>query len=71
MCKRAGGIDDDRVAAIVARVFHGFLGDLHRVALALFKDLHAHLSADDLQLLDGCGPVDVAGDEQGLFAALF
>ena len=66
----AGGVDDDRVAAIVARVFHGLFGDLHRIALALFKDLHAHLSADDLQLLDGCGAVDVAGDEQGLFAAL-
>ena len=67
----AGSIDDDRVAAIVARVFHSLPGDLHWVALTLFKDLHAHLTADDLQLLDGRGAVDVAGDEQGLFAALF
>ena len=67
----ACGIDDHRVAAVVPGVFHGFLGDLHGISLAPFEHFHADLTADHLQLLDGCGTIDVAGDQQGLFAAFF
>ena len=31
----------------------------------------AELTADDLQLLDGCRTVDVAGDKQRIFILLF
>ena len=66
----AGGIDDHRITAVIARVLNGFPGDLHRVALAALEHLHADLSAHDLQLLDGSRTVHVARDQQRLLAAL-
>ena len=46
-------------------------GDLHRVHVALLGvDLHADLSAQHLQLVDGRGTVNVAGDQQHLTALL-
>ena len=52
-------------------VSDGCLCDLDRVRLAHFENGNAELSADDLQLLDGGGTVDVAGDQQRAFALLF
>ena len=46
-------------------------GDLHRIHVALFGvDLHADLSAQHFQLVDGRGTVNVAGHQQHLTALL-
>ena len=58
-------IDDYDIAALLAGVFDRVLRDLHGVRVSLFGvDLHADLTAQHLQLVDGGRTVDVAGDEQ-------
>ena len=64
-------IDDDGVEPHRARVFDRLLRGFYGVLRALFKHFRARLAADDLQLVDRRGAVDVAGDEQRLFALLF
>ena len=66
----AGGIQKDDVVAVVPGVAQGVLRDLYRVSLALLKDGQVQLSAHDLELLDGGGPVHVAGGQQGPLAVL-
>ena len=69
--KATGGIDNHRVDVLAAGIFDGVLGNLHRVHIALLGvDLHAHLLAQDFELVDGCGAVDIACHEQHA-AALF
>ena len=61
----AGGIQKHHVAAVIFGVADGVFSNLHRVSLALFKHGQLQLTAHDLQLLDGCGTVHVAGGQQG------
>ena len=62
-------IDDHRIERLLTRITHGILGDLHRIAVALLGvDLHADLTAQHLQLVDGRRTVDVARHEQHLTA---
>ncbi len=64
-------IDNDGVVAhfqgILDRLFRGLCGVLR----PLFKDLGLRFAADDLQLVDRRGTIDVARDEQGFFALFF
>ena len=56
---------------MLACVFYGVFGDLHRVFAALFGIyLDADLPSEHLQLVDGCRTVNVAGDQQHLPAFL-
>ena len=67
----SGGIDDHDVERVLACVFYGVFGDLHRVFAALFGIyLDADLPSEHLQLVDGCRTVNVAGDQQHLPAFL-
>ena len=66
-----GGIQKDHVVAVLRRVGDSSLGDLDGVRLPHLEDWQAQLFADDLQLLNGSGPVDIAGDEQRAFTLLF
>ena len=65
----AGGVDDDDVVAASAGRARAACGRrVDRVADAAARvgreDVDAGLLADDLQLLDGVGALEVAGDEQ-------
>ena len=57
--------------AVILRVADGLLGDMDGIALPHLKDGDVELTADDLQLLDGGGTVNVAGREQRIFVLLF
>ena len=66
----AGGIDDDDVDTLGLGVADGFLCDIDGVEVALFgEDGHADLAAEGLELADGGGAIDVAGDEHDVFGA--
>ena len=67
----ACGVEEDHVVAVPHGVSDGCLCDIDRVCLAHFENGNAELSADDLQLLDGGGAVNVAGREQRIFVLLF
>ena len=67
----ACGVEEDHVVAVPHGVSDGCLCDIDRVCLAHFENGNAELSADDLQLLDGGGTVNVAGREQRIFVLLF
>ena len=64
-------IDDHHVAVVLTGVPDAVFGDLHRIHVALLGvDLHADLSAQHFQLVDGRGTVNVAGHQQHLTALL-
>ena len=67
----AGRVEEDHVVAVLLRMADGRLGDLHGVFLPHLEHRDAELTADDLQLLDGGGAVNIAGDEQRALALLF
>ena len=67
----AGGIEDDYVVAVVLGVLDSGFGDFNGVFGAHFKHGHARLFADDLQLVDSRGTVDVAGYEHRTAVLLF
>ena len=58
------GIQNHVVVAVIPRVGHRLLGNLHRVALSPLKDGHSRLFTDHLQLIDGSGTVYVARHQQ-------
>ena len=66
-----GGIDDQHIAAIVARMLHGFLHRFNRILRALFKYGHVNLLAHHLQLTDSGRTVNIAGGQQRLFAFFY
>ena len=67
----ACGVKENHVVTVAHGMGNGSFCNVHRVRLAHFKNRNAKLSADDLQLFDGCGPVNVAGREQRVFILLF
>ena len=67
----ACGVEEDHVVAVPYGVGDGGFCNVDRVRLAHFKNGNAELSADDLQLLDGGGTINVAGCEQRIFVLLF
>ncbi len=67
----AGGVDDEHVAVLGLGLREGPLGDVYRIALgALLVDVGAGAPADGDELVDGRGPVDVAGRECDALAGL-
>ena len=60
----AGGVQKHHVMAVLTSVEDGLLRRLHRVLRSPFKHGDAQLFAADLQLLNGGGTVNVAGDQQ-------
>ena len=60
----AGGVQKHHVMAVLTGVEDGLFRRLHRVLRSLFKHGNAQLFAADLQLLNGGGTVNVAGDQQ-------
>ena len=68
----AGGVDDQHVLAVTLRLVERPRGDLARVAVgALLVDGRAGLLPDLDELLDGRGPVDVAGRERHVLPCSF
>ena len=67
----ACGVEEDHVVAVPHGVGDGGFCNVDRVRLAHFENGNAELSADDLQLLDGGGAVNVAGCKQRIFVLLF
>ena len=65
-----GRVQKDQVVAVLFGVLDGGFGDVHRIGLSHLKDGNVQLLAHGLQLLDGSGTVDVAGDQQRAFALL-
>ena len=59
----AGGIEDHDIVAVVFRVANRFLRDPDGVFGAHLKDRYLRLRADDLQLFDRRGTIDVARDQ--------
>ena len=65
----AGGIDHDHVPAVFFRVLDAVLGDLDGVFRGLIRiDGDIRLLAEDSELLDGGGPLQVVRDQQGVAA---
>ena len=48
----------------------GFAGGLHGVLRSFFKHRHVDRRAHDLQLLDGGGAINIAGDQERFFPLL-
>ena len=62
----SGGIDDDGVIAFRLGFVNAFKSNLDGVFfLAVHIHLHANLLTEHLELVNGGGTIDVAGDEQG------
>ena len=61
-----GGVQKHHVVAVLFGVLHGGFRDVHRVGLAHLKDGDIQLTAHHLQLLDGGGAVDIAGNQKRL-----
>ena len=70
----AGGVDDDDVDPALAGELDARAGDLDRVAHPVAglgrPHLHTGALADDLQLLDGVGALQVGGDQHDGLALL-
>ena len=65
-------IEEDHVVAVFLRVFDAGFRDLDGADLVSEReDRDPGRFADDLQLIDRGGTVDVAGDEQGIFPLAF
>ena len=60
----SGGVQKHHVMAVLPGVEDSFLRRLHRVLGALLKNGNSQLFAADLQLLNGGGAVNIAGDQQ-------
>ncbi len=67
----SGGVENDGVEAVRARVGDGFGADRRGVVALAREYLHAHLLAEHAQLLARRGPAHVGGDEQRPLALLF
>ena len=61
-----GGVQKHHVVAPLTGVEHRFFGGFDGILSALLENGNAQLLAADLQLLDGRGTVDIAGNEQGV-----
>ena len=68
--KAAGGIDDQHVAAVAARMLNGLQRGFNGVLRAVLIHRHLNLLANHLQLLDGGGAVNIARRQKRLFACL-
>ena len=64
-------IDDDSVIPHGARLVDRLPRRFDGILRALFEYGNARLAAHNLQLVDGCGAVDVARDQERFFALLF
>lgn len=64
----AGGIDDDGVKPVFDCVLDGFLRRADGILRAALEHGQSGLLANDLQLFDGSGTIDVAGDQQHVLA---
>ena len=60
----ACGINDDQIMAMIAGEFQSFPRNLNRIALAHLKDPCTGSFADDLQLFNCGGTVNVTGNQQ-------
>ena len=67
----AGGIEDDDIVAVVFGVFDGFFRDGDGVFGAHLKDRYLRFRADDLELFDRGGSIDIAGDQHGSVVLFF
>ena len=67
----ACGVEEHHVKAFFFCMLHCGPGNIHRICRAHLKDGDAKLTADDLQLLNGGGTIDVTGYQQGLLAVFF
>ena len=63
-------IENHHIALMRTGVFDGFLRGLDRILRAMLVNRNADLLADNLQLLDGGGAIDIAADQQRLLAVL-
>ena len=66
----ACGIEDNHLVAVVSCVLYSFLCDGHRIYLTHLKDLYSSLFSHNLQLIDSCGTVNVAGCKQWTLALI-
>ena len=67
--KPAGRIQNHQILSVLCRVLHCGLGDIRRLVLVSHGEHRdSHLLAVDLQLFDGCGPVNVTCNQKGLTA---
>ena len=64
----AGGIDDDGVKPVFDCVLDGFLRRADGILRAALEHGQPGLLANDLQLFDGSGAIDVAGGQQHVLA---
>ena len=64
------GVDDHDVAQVVDGIAHALRRNLDGILAVTAIDAHAHLVAKGLQLVSGCGTVDVAGDQQRVVTLL-
>ena len=65
------GIEDHHVVTVLFRIFDRFLCDLHRLYVrAHVEHVDANLITIHVQLLNGCGTIDVAGNQQALLTLL-
>ncbi|CAI8323155.1 MAG: Uncharacterised protein [Cellulomonadaceae bacterium TMED98] len=69
------GVDDDNVVEFVCGKTNRVFGDFHRVAhtTSWFRSKHGNtcLLADNLQLVDSAGALQVTGDQDGCVAVAF
>ena len=66
-----GGVDKDIIIAVVFRIVHGVFGDFNGVNRTHFEHGNVDLFADDLQLFNGGGSVNVARHKQRAVALAF
>jgi len=67
----AGGIEDEYGDIFLFGFFDRFLAHLHRILFARFaEDRHTQLLADNVQLLDGSGSLQVGGAQHDRLFAL-
>ena len=58
-----GSIQDQDVVAVVSGLHHRPAGDLHRIPLPHLEHRDPGLLADDLELLNSGGAVDITGSQ--------
>ena len=63
--KSAGGIENNKIVAVIPGVGKCLFGSLDRILRSLFKDGRTRLFADDFKLIYGGGTVYVASHKQG------
>jgi len=60
-----GGVDDDRVEQVLARMIHGMQGDRRSIPALFREDLNIEAAAEHPQLFDGRRAVNIGRGQQG------